>query len=206
MRVSVSIDALMERASRALEATDYFGAASRCVRAMGMARRANDFGRMARICLPLQEARRQLRDLAMDSGRCVELRRLPAARAKLESGCYLLAPPLTASSTKTLRARFTRAKVPVMVLSREDGPRKSVWRLVSGNGRGRIAVEVEAARKLTPAWMIAAQESLGDAAIRSVPADAPPEARVDALLKALSMVPDHEKVLQALAAACHDAA
>lgn len=206
MRVSVSIDALMERASRALEATDYFGAASRCVRAMGMARRAGDFGRMARICLPLQEARRQLRDLAMDSGRCVELRKLPAMRAKLASGCVLLTPPLTAASAKTLRARYTRARVPVMVLSRENGPRKSVWTLIAGSGRGRIGVDVNTPRRLTPAWMIAVQESLGDAAIRAVPADTSPAARVDALLKALAMVPDHEKVMQALAAACHDAA
>ena len=47
------IDAVMERASEALAATRFFEAADLCRDALRRARNADDFGRMARICLPL---------------------------------------------------------------------------------------------------------------------------------------------------------
>ncbi|MFN3311207.1 MAG: ABC transporter permease, partial [Thermomonas sp.] len=43
---------------------DYFAAERLCLEALELAHKACDYERMARICLPLQEARRQKRDLA----------------------------------------------------------------------------------------------------------------------------------------------
>ncbi len=60
------IDELMERASLALARTDYFGAERTCLRAIARAVAASDWERAARMCLPLQEARRQKRMLAID--------------------------------------------------------------------------------------------------------------------------------------------
>src|SRR5689334_10244420 len=62
------IDRMMERASTALEAMRYFEAERLASTALRRAHAAADFERMARILLPLQEARRQKRQLAVDSG------------------------------------------------------------------------------------------------------------------------------------------
>ena len=55
------IDAKMEHASEALARCEYFLCERLAGEALGAAREKNDFERLARICLPLQEARRQIR-------------------------------------------------------------------------------------------------------------------------------------------------
>ena len=62
------IDGLMERATEALVQTSYFEAERMANKALGMARQINDFDRLARITLPLQEARRQRVLQAFDAG------------------------------------------------------------------------------------------------------------------------------------------
>ena len=49
----------MEKTEAALRRGQWFEAERLAQRGMEMARRIEDFGTMARICLPLQEARRQ---------------------------------------------------------------------------------------------------------------------------------------------------
>ena len=56
-----SIDALLDRASKALCACDYFEALDLCLRVLTRLQRAKDFERLARVCMPLQESRRQVR-------------------------------------------------------------------------------------------------------------------------------------------------
>ena len=62
------IDDLMESASAALAATRYFEAERLAWQALGAAHSAKDFERMGRIALPLQEARRQRYQQALDVG------------------------------------------------------------------------------------------------------------------------------------------
>jgi hypothetical protein len=55
-------------------------------------------------------------------------------------------------------------------------------------------------------WFLSSQEALGDAAIAKVDAKLPPDYRALDLYEYLKAVPDHEKLHQALEAACREAA
>lgn len=205
-------DELMERASTALAKGDYFDAASLCGRAMIQARRADDFERMARVCLPLQEARRHIRTQALDARQIFVLDALPTGRTRLESGCYVVQPPLIGLSANALREMLDRRRVAAMVLAREPTTRAGQWPIVMvGGGQFRLVVarvrpEAPANGTPTPEWLLAAHEALGDAAIAQVLPEWPADHRADDLLERLEGLPDHEKLMQALAAACREAA
>jgi hypothetical protein len=215
------IDTLMERASVALVATNYFEAEALCLKALLRAAAAFDFQRMARICLPLQEARRQKREEAVDTGRTFLLHALPKRGTPIEPGCYLLEPPAIGIEANTLREMCDRKKVPALVLCREPLTSAGKWPIVgvSGDDRESLAVRVqvppprgfETEHKLNgfhgprpgpdPAWFLATQEALGNAAIAKIKPDLPPDYRAADLLELLRAVPDHEKLHQALMAA-----
>ena len=222
------IDDLMERASRALAETRYFEAASAARRALDRARDAEDFDAMARICLPLQEARRQIRQLAVDAhaGRDAPSIRLilnpEDVPRPLAAGCYLLQPPMIGADARTLRVSAERRKTPVLVLTREPLTRNGQWPIVGvGPVSARAKVDppfpmervedrmckdgYQGEPPIPLSWFEAAGEALGDAAIATVTADRHPWWRVDDLLEFLDAVPEHEKLHQALAQACRDA-
>ncbi len=208
---SSQIDVLMDRASMALVATDYFGSESACLRAMEAAHRAHDFERMARICLPLQEARRQRRQLACDVSGCRVLTRLPRDESEITPGRYLLMPGLVGIDARNLRDLAHRARMPVMVLVREPTTRAGKVPMV-GVGTGprepvvvRSYCEPYEGESPSLEWFNAAHEQLGDEAIAKAPKGVPADHHVDDLLDLLEAVPDHEKLIQALAAACRAA-
>jgi hypothetical protein len=221
-----SIDLLMERASGALVATHYFEAEALCLKALERAAAANDFERMARICLPLQEARRQKREQAVDSGRTFITHALPRRGADIEAGCYLLEPPLIGIEAATLREMCDRKKVPAMVLCREPLTSGGKWPIVgvSGSDRESLVVRVQVYPPLgfeapyhrnghegprpgpDASWFLATQEALGDAAIAKVNPRLPQDYKALDLLEYLRAVPDHEKLHQALMNACNAAA
>lgn len=226
------IDALMEKASRELVAGDYFAAERDCVSALDKAFIAGDYHRMARIILPLQEARRQKRDLAFDSGAVYLVTgEIPSGKS-LRAGCYMVAPPRVGVDGRALREAADRKGVPVIVVVREPTTREGMWPIVMigpvtirtkvaapkrVEARGKKGGEAKAAPAgsafdsateplPTPEWMLGANEALGDAAIESVPATAAPEARVEAFMDRLRAHPDHEKLHQRLEEACREAA
>ncbi len=219
-----SIDHLMEKASAALVATHYFEAEALALKALERAASAGDFGRMARICLPLQEARRQKREQALDAGRTVIFHDLPHRTLPIEPGCYLLEPPLIGIEAADFRALCDRKKVPAMVLCREPLTSQGKWPIVgvSGTDRESLVIRVQVPpppgfehsarngehgpRPGPPgSWFIATQEALGDAAIAKVNPKLPWDYRALDLLEYLRAVPDHEKLHQALMDACHHA-
>ena len=76
-------------------------------------------------------------------------------------------------------------------------------------GQITVRVRIDPPRKWEKpdlAWYIEACEQLGDAAIEALDRDAEPARQVDALLERLDTVPDHEKLHQALAELCKEAA
>ena len=90
------IDKLMDEASEALLATEYFTVVKLCKRALERARAADDFERMSRIVLPLQEARRQIRQIACDAGpRLLVTQRLKPS--EMQPGLYLCQVPMIAA-------------------------------------------------------------------------------------------------------------
>lgn len=217
------VDNLMERASEALVKTQYFETIDLCLRALQRAIHKKDWEHVTRIVMPLQEARRQVRQVACDAGKTFVLRTLPARGTALEAGCYLLEPPLIGLDGKTFR-EFARArKVPVLVLVKEPTTSAGKWPVVAvGTGQfenvvARVQVEPPAGlagysgaladAKVSPdaAWFMAAQEAVGDAAIRKVRSEWPAAHRVEDLAEFLDAVPDHEKLCQALGAAAKEA-
>ncbi len=219
------LDTLMDRASEALVKTQYFEAIDLSLRALHRAVQKRDWERVARITMPLQEARRQLRQIACDAGKSFVLRSLPARGTTIEPGCYLLEPPMIGLDGKTFRDMARARKVPVLALVKEPTTSAGRWPIVGvGTGQfenvvARVQVDPPASlvgctgpiaqtdAKLLPdaSWFQSTLEALGDAAIRKVRPEWPAAHRVEDLAEYLDAVPDHEKLSQALAAAAKEA-
>lgn len=218
------IDQRMERASRALEAGQYFEAERLALGALEMARTAEDWERMARVCLPLQEARRQKRQLAMDAGFRLVLRDPPRKAPDMRPGLRLLEPPCIGLDARRLRETADKKQSPMIIICREpvvrSGPRAGLWPIVGVSGQresiggptGMITVRayvapppLQDAEVPGLTWFLSAGEALGDAALARINPKDPAHYRVDDLLEFLDAVPDHEKLHQALAAACREA-
>ncbi len=206
-----AVDETMERASLALERCDYFDAERLCVRALDRAWGLHDYERMSRICMPLQEARRQVRQLAADTGRCVVLNSTIPRSGVVEPGCYLLEPPLLGIDAHTFRGICVGKRVPAIILTREPLTRKGTWPIVAvGTGPTtpisvRVYVPPLATMPPDAGWFQSVSEMLGDEAIRKLEPGVAAW-RVDDLLHALDAVPDHEKLVQLLGETCRQAA
>lgn len=223
---SETLDELMDRASHALVETRYFEAERQCVEAFRMARRTGDFERAGRIVLPLLEARRQKRQLAVDAARergVVLVHRVDSLAGSIEPGCYLICPPAIGLEARMLRERADSQQVPTFVLAREPITRTGLIPIV---GVGRISVRARILPiRVDPAtgegidlssadaesdqmlrWFEHAGEALGDAGIATVDVQEHPAWRADDLIDRLEAVPDHEKLHQRLAEACRAAA
>lgn len=204
------IDDLMEQASEALAATSYIDAELLADRALHLAHRARDYDRMARICLPLQEARRQrlMQAADADHGRPRTADQPFDDRFPQESGLYLVQPMLVAADARRLRTQALEHRVPAVVLCREPLTSLGLQPVVA---LGDLVIRTKVrpprnARQPDRTWFLEALEQLGDAAIDEIDAALTPLRRVDALLERLDAVVDHEKLHQRLAEACRDAA
>lgn len=215
-KVAGKIDELMEKASRALVAREYFDCQRLCCDALGRAIAAADFERASRIVLPLQEARRQIRDLAFDTRAVHVLNTEPPKGREIRPGMYLICPPRVGVEGRLLREEAMAREIPVIVVVREPTTLDGRWPLVAvGPVTVRTKVDPPARRRPakaaaepapTPEWFILANERLGDAAIASVPALAGGPTRVLALADRLAAVPDHEKLHQRFEEAAREAA
>lgn len=177
------IDAIMEQAGEALVQMQYLRCEKRCTEALALARQAEDYDRYARILMPLQEARRQRRQAALDAGVVVLSVKDGPVEAVLDrhrEGCVLLIdPPFTAGDEQALRAAALEREQMVEVL-----------RLTQAQLRSTFEREIE---------------MLGDAALARVSPDLPAAEQVDALADVLSRVGDHEIAHQRLEAAARRA-
>lgn len=220
------IDAIMDKASQALVERRYFDCERLCVEALERAFVAADYERMSRILLPLEESRRQKRDLAVDAGTVYSVTgELPGNRS-LRAGCYLVAPPRVGIDGRLLREAADRKKVPAVIVVREPASRDGMWPVVAiGPVTIRTKVPPPPPSDATPnakkgkkakssppndmgttlpgaSWFLHANEAIGDKAIAGVEPTASAVTRVEALFKCLQAHPDHEKLHQALADAC----
>jgi len=178
------IDAIMERASEALQAGRYLQSERLCVEALDAARAADDFDRYARIVLPLQEARRQRRQLASDHGVAVFSGHHRSAEQLLDShdaGCLLLIdPPYTADDLQSVRRLADERDLYIEAALVNAADLRGVFEAVL--------------------------ERQGDAALTNVPANLSPAERVDALRGIVDATSDHELAHQQLADAARHAA
>jgi hypothetical protein len=225
---AAKVEAMMEQASQALVKRDYFLAERLAAGALRRAQHEGDFARMARIILPLQEARRQKRDLAIDAGHVTVVEgELPTGKG-LVPGCYLVGPPRVGVDGRMLRDIADEKHIPVVVVVREPPSREGLWPIVAVGPvtvRAKVPPPAIAASKksrksakpgakeevsegtIAPSiqWFIEVCELLGDEAIAQVPATLPAAARVDALFERLEAHPNHEKLHQRLEEACREA-
>ena len=200
-------DRLMDDASTALVETRYFDAEALALEALHLAHGAHDFERMARICMPLLEARRQKRLAAIDSGNFVRLGSVDDVPEAIEPGCYLFEPMLVAADARNFRDQADRDGVPVFVLAREPETQLKEWPVAMiGPVTLRTRVERPDGGEPTLEWMQNATEELGDSALETIdPEDGAPS-RVQEIIEMLGAMPDNERLHQALEAACKDAA
>ena len=206
------IDQLMEQASEALVRTDYFESEELALRALNAAYDTTDYERMARIVLPLQEARRQKRLAALDTGVLVRLNEADQenlAECEIEPGCYLFEPLLVGADGRDFRERANLQRVPVHVVVREPRTNEGLWPIVMiGPLTVRTKVRPPARNdedEVSIEWMQKASESLGDAAIMKVDTTRSAADQVGQLLDLLGTCPDHEKLHQAFESACRAA-
>ncbi len=214
------IDELMQAASARLLETSYFDAIDLCVRALGLAVKASDWERVARIALPLQEARRQIRQLAVEVPTVTIVDTSAQLRKPAEAGCYLIQPPLIGAEARTFATSAHKRRVPVFVLAREPMTDAGLWPIVgvsaisvrtkvpppAGVDRDASSPTRDRVNDGVPmGWFEAAAEALGDAAFAGVDPSWPAAHRVEDLIERLEAVPEQEKLHQNLADAARDA-
>lgn len=197
---------MMDDASAALAETKYCDAERIANEALHAAFEIEDFERMARICMPLLEARRQKRLLAIDSGNFVRLSDVESIPTEPKPGCYLFEPMLVAADARNYRELADQEGVPVFVLALEPVTQLGDWP-VAMIGPVTLRTKVDPPQTDDPdvTWMQAASEQLGDDVLLSVDQDDAPASRIQDLLEIVSTLRDHERVHQALASACKDA-
>ena len=202
------VDEIMERAEAALRRSQWFEAERLAMRALELARAQDDFSTLSRVTLPLQEARRQRVQEALGARKLTILNADITEEMPLKPGCYLVEPPTVGADARRLRLAALRREVPVAVLCREPLSRLGLCPVVA---IGQMTVRARIAPpkswdKPDLKWYAEAMELLGDAAIEMLDTGLELDRQVDVLIAALDAVPDHEKLHQALAATCREAA
>ncbi len=205
---TTSVTGLMTKAQQALGRAHWFEAERLAAKALDMARTQGDFNLMSRIALPLQEARRQRMQVALDSRKLVVIDEVLPSDAELAPVCYLVQPPFVGADARRLRLAALEREIPALFLCREPRTQLGLCPVVA-IGQVTIRTRIDPPKtwdKPTLAWFVRACESLGDAAIETLDRGADPAKQVDSLLERLDTMPDHEKLHQTLAAICKEAA
>ena len=205
---AASVNSLMSKAEHALARNQWFEAERIAARALDMARGEGDFNLMARIVLPLQEARRQRMQIVHDSRKVITLQVGLLEEREPGTYCYLVQAPNVGADARRLRLLALEREIPALFLCREPKTQLGLCPIVA-IGQVTIRTRIDPPRtwdKPTLAWYIDACEQLGDAAIETLDRGAELSKQVDALLERLDTVPDHEKLHQVLAETCKEAA
>jgi hypothetical protein len=202
------IDELMKKASESLAQTAYFEAERMALKALQMARQDNDFERMARIVMPLLEARRQRYQQALDVGTVTVVDTPVTEDMKIDPGCYLIQPPQVGADARRLRLAALNREIPIAVICREPLTQLKLQPIVAISPGVTLRSKVDAPKpydKPDLTWFVEAMEALGDDAIDGLDPALTDIKRIDALLDRLDAIPEHEELHQVLEAACRDA-
>ncbi len=201
---------MMEHATALLAKGAYLDAALHCRDALHVARQNNDFARMERICLPMLEAQRYLRQDALDTNTIHIISQSSDIPSDPGADCYLFAPNFVGADTRRFRVATNDAGIGAFVLTREPTTSKGKWPIV-GVAEFVARVQVDPPENNTPTanWFSAAAEALGDQAILDAQnagaPDDPIHWLVDDFLDRIDACPEHEKFIKALADACRRA-
>jgi hypothetical protein len=192
----------MEQASEALHSGDYFKCVGLASEALREAHAAGDYALMARILMPLEEARRQIRIEAMDSKHLVVIDTAEALEElSMETGCYLMEPMLVAADGRSWRERAELERVAVLVVVHEPLTLEGDWPLVMV-GPVTIRTRVAPPKKVTIGWLAAANEAIGEEAIENSQSARSEQNQLDELFAALQTLPDNDRLHQQLHELC----
>ena len=200
----------MEDASQALARGEYLFAALACKDALLIAREQDDFDRMKRICLPMLEAQRYIRQHALETNTIYYIKGSADIPADPDSACYLFAPNFVGADARRFRSAANDAGIGAFVLTREPTTSKGLWPIVAV-GERVVRIQIKPPPNDTPTanWFAQASEQLGDQAItdslNASDPDDPKQWIVDDFLDRLDACPEHEKFIKALSDACNEA-
>ena len=203
------VDEIMERAEAALRRSQWFEGERLAMRALELARAQEDFATMARVALPLQEARRQRVQEALGAKKLTVLESGAEITEDmpLKPGCYLVQPPAVGADARRLRLAALKHEVPIAVMCREPRSRLGLCPVVA-IGMVTVRTRIEPPKawdKPDAKWFVGAMEQLGDAAIAMLDTGIELDRQIDFVLSALDSVPDHEKLHQLLGSLCREA-
>ena len=202
---SKRLETMLGRSEEALKNSEWFEAERLALKALEAGREVEDFEFMARVTLPLQEARRQRTLMAIDASKTVRILEHVEPEPEIEPGIVMVRPPAVAADARRLRIAALQQEVPVLVLRREPETQMGLCPIVA-IGRITVRVRIDGPKnpeKPTAKWVLSALEQLGDGAMDTVEENANnPLSVIDAILARLDSVPEHERLHQELAEAC----
>lgn len=200
------LDEIMEEASAALAAGDYFRCERLAAKAMQDAFAKEEWEAVARITMPLQEARRQRRLMAIDADRIFVFdEEPPSGEQRLESGCYVIGAPCVAADARRISEAGMEQRVPVIALACE--PRTQLGLLpVAVVGPTTIRAKMKPVKTFTPKWCLQAIEALAQSALETFDPGRAVHRQVEDLVEKVMTLPDSELLHQKLAEVAHNAA
>ena len=218
--MTTTLDNIMEQASQALAELDYPGCETLCLQALSQARERGDWAGYSRVVLPLQEARRQKRQAALDGpialGTANHTGESNTLIDGLNAGALVVTSPLTPDDADRLDRTARESGRAIEILFAQPDADGQFWAVHTYRGQlyqalrpapptdmqGRALPGQDAlpGSKLTPAhWFMQASEALGNTAIAMAAEPMDAIDRVALLEQALSAVGDHELLHQRLA-------
>lgn len=215
-----TLDDLMQTASQALADMDYARCERLCAEALNQARAEEHWVMAQRVLLPLQEARRQKRQSALDG---LILLGVPAADDEQELlaflktprlGCIVLTQPTTAEQAARVEQSIAEQGLAIEVLFADNPMAEPTWRIRTASGpaasvdqpapvqwAGRLIDPMRTTPPTPAHWFMQASEALGDAALAAIGTAPGTVDYFDALARVLDAVGDHEILHQRLAQA-----
>ncbi|MFW5653540.1 MAG: hypothetical protein ACOC0P_05800 [Planctomycetota bacterium] len=188
------LQSIMDEASEALVNRRYFDCERLANKALHDAWVAQEYELLARICMPLQEARRQRRLLAADSGQVVLLDSdLPSLKSKLSPGCYVIAPPNVGADARRLAEAAFEQQVPVIAFACEPVTQAGLLPLVV-IGPTTIRTKVPSPGDFSPTWCLNAIEALEKQALSQIDEGRSLDRQVDDLVDLLDALPESEEI------------
>ena len=133
---------------------------------------------------------------------------VPQELESVDAGVHLLLPHAVGADARRMRVCAMQTEVPLLVVCREPLTDRGLVPIVSlGHTTVRGYVDPpDDVESHDLAWVLGAQEALGDAAIESLDPALSGPGRIEALRHHLDTVPEHERLHQELAAALRAAA
>ncbi len=205
---------IMERASEALVQMRYAACERLCLQGLAQARSDEDWIAYYRALRPLQETRRQRRQMATDllirfgsAGLTANTSLAQEVLANPAVGCMILTYPHTQADAADLLIAARSQENSFELLYAASHPSDARWCIASPLNdevtvmidRPEPAERWERGDRLAHQF-VAAGERLGDEAMRQIDAKRLPAlARLEVLEQLVETIPDHEKLHQALA-------